>query len=161
MALFGALVYLVSQVVQLDSTAASRLTRLATATLATWPPVASGAGLVLLFSGTVVALWRVNRLAGRTAAGAAGFVGGALGVLVLAALDVVGLFGALGLHSSLLSTLASLDAVGQLAGTFLALASLAMLGLGLSHALWISGPAPAEAAADARSDLGSAGYRSY
>ncbi len=163
LALFGSFVYIASQLLQLDPGAASRATGLGAATLASWLPVVSGAGAVLLFAGLVAAFWRVNRVAGRTGAGVLGRVGGTLGVSLLAVFNLLALAGALGLHSVLLTALGKLAALGGLLGTFLAFAGVVTLGLGLTHALWGRGPEPADAeeAADVRSELGSSGYRSY
>ncbi len=161
LALFGAFVYLASQVMQLYPSAASQATGLSTANLAAWLPVLTGTGLVFLFAGLVAGFWRVNRVAGHTGAGVAGLVGGTLGVFVLAALDLLGIFGALGFHSALLTAVGNDATLGPPLGTFLAFSGLALLGVGLVHALWISAPAPAEETSDAGSELGSSGYRSY
>ena len=149
LALLGSFVYLASQIMRFFPAAASRATRLSAASLAAWLPVASGAGLVLLFAGLVVAFWRVNR------------VGGAWGLFLLTFCATLARFAALRLQSPLLAALGSVSALGGLVATFLTVAGLSLLGLGLTHALWLREAEPAEEAADVRSELGSSGYRSY
>ncbi len=161
LALFGSFVYLASQLMEFFPAAAARATTLAPATLATWLPVATATGLVLFLAGTVAAFWRVNRVAGHTAAGVLGLVGGTLGTFLLAALDLLAVVLALGVRTALFAALGNEVPLLELAGTFLGFAGLATLGLGLVHALWVSEPAPREAANAARSEYGTAGYRSY
>lgn len=161
LALLGSFVYLASQIMRFFPAAASRATRLSAASLAAWLPVASGAGLVLLFAGLVVAFWRVNRVAGHTGAGVLGLVAGTVGIFLLTVFDILALFAALSLQSPLLAALGSVSALGGLVATFLTVAGLSLLGLGLTHALWLREAEPAEEAADVRSELGSSGYRSY
>ncbi len=161
LALFGSFVYLASQLMAFFPAAAARATQVDPATLAAWLPVGPATGLVLFLGGTVAAFWRVNRVAGHTAAGVMGLVGGTLGVLLLAGLDLLALVVAFGAHNVVLDSHGSDVPLVQLLGTFLAFAGLATLGLGLAHALWVAEPARPEPTASAQSGYGSAGYRSY
>jgi len=134
LALFGAFVYLASKLMAFYPDAASRATGLSSTVLATYLPVAAGAGLVFVLCGLVAAFWRVNRATGHTHAGVAGLVAGALGVVVLAGLVLLDLAGAMGLQATLLTAIANAEPVADPFGTFLAFVGLATLGLGVAHA---------------------------
>ncbi len=134
LAFLGVIVYGASKLMESYPDQASRLMRVSTSTLGTYLPIAAIAGTILLFAGLVAALWRVNRAAGWTAAGAAGATLGTLGVVVLLGEALALVVGQLALRVALPAAWVDSVALEDLAGTFLAFAGLVGLGWGLTHA---------------------------
>lgn len=131
---FGVIVYGASKLMEFYPDQASRLIHLSPATLGTYLPLTAIAGTVLFFAGLVAALWRANRAAGWSAAGAMGATLGTAGVVVLLGEGLALVVSQLALRVPLPAVWMNSVALEDFAGTVLAFAGLAGLGMGLAHA---------------------------
>lgn len=134
LAFFGVVVYGASKLMEFYPDQAGRLIRLSPATLGTYLPLTAIAGTILFFAGLVAALWRANRAAGWSAAGAMGATLGTTGVVVLLGEALALVVSQLALRVALPGVWMNSVALEDLGGTFLAFAGLAALGMGLAHA---------------------------